>query len=600
MGKTTSKILQAKIEACDPNVGPLLSHFRQFSSSWNIKELTELHTRFKKNPTGYGLVYNQFESLLTFKTPPVTRLGDIYKSIDEDNNGRIDALEFIAGLALCCKGTFEDKARFCFELVDFNINGSLCFEELVLMMRSCVSGLLKFMGHAECPPDEEFELLASDALKESAKSSRTSGGNVVGNDLLNAQCGAINFREFSSWAMVNREVLTSVERMTVGSLVIDSTRHDSDDSAEECTTDDDSDLDEEHQGVLSRAMEATQKKIQQELDKTASDMRGADLDAAMVNAIDTGRGGHGGGDEFMAVKPWLATVKEPTNFSSSRVTNNAPDANLTLEWIYGYAAQDQRNNLRYCLNDSAGVTRVVYPAAAVGVVYNPREHTQQFYHGHDDDITCLTMHPDGEICATGQLGKNPSIHVWRPSDKSISKSSEPSTLNTLVGFHKRGISQLAFSIAGHKLASIGMDDDHSIAIYDWQNSKLVASGKGDKQKLLACGFVPGKTGSSSELVVVGNKVIKFFTINGRGLKARRGIIGSKKGGKIQRYLCLGFSGSNPIVGTMDGSLYLFDSNRQLSRVVDAHNGPVTAMYSSSEGLITGGKDGQVIWWNTTL
>jgi WD40 repeat protein len=110
-------------------------------------------------------------------------------------------------------------------------------------------------------------------------------------------------------------------------------------------------------------------------------------------------------------------------------------------------------------------------------------------------------------------------------------------LNTLVGFHKRGISQLAFSIAGHKLASIGMDDDHSIAIYDWQNSKLVASGKGDKQKLLDCGFVPGKTGSSSELVVVGNKVIKFFTINGRGLKARRGIIGSGKGGKIQR---LGF------------------------------------------------------------
>ena len=88
--------------------------------------------------------------------------------------------------------------------MDFNINGSLCFEELVLMMRSCVSGLLKFMGHAECPPDEEFELLASDALQESAKSSRTSGGNVVGNDLLNAQSGAINFREFMSATIVRQ------------------------------------------------------------------------------------------------------------------------------------------------------------------------------------------------------------------------------------------------------------------------------------------------------------------------------------------------------------------------------------------------------------
>ena len=95
-------------------------------------------------------------------------------------------------------------------------------------------------------------------------------------------------------------------------------------------------------------------------------------------------------------------------------------------------------------------------------------------------------------------------------------------------------------------------------------------------------------------------MITFFTINGRGLEARRGTIGSGKGGQDPTVLVFGVFRSNPIVGTMDGSLYLFDSNRQLSRVVDAHNGPVTAMYSSSEGLITGGKDGQVIWWNTTL
>jgi Ca2+-binding EF-hand superfamily protein len=452
MGKTTSKVLQNKIEACDPNVGPLLSHFRQFSSSWNIKELTELHNRFKKNPTGYGLVYTQFESLLTFKNPPVTRLYDIFKSIDEDNNGRIDALEFIAGLALCCKGTFEDKARFCFELVDFNINGSLCFEELVLMMRSCVSGLLKFMGHQECPPDEEFEILAADALKESAKSHRPSGS---GSDILNAQSGAINFREFQTWAMVNREVLTSVERMTVGSLVIDSTRNDSDDSAEDLTTDDDSDLEEEHQGVLSRAIEATERKISRDKMIEENSSRDADRDAEMMHAIEVRS--NSGGDEFMAVKPWLATIKEPTNFSSSRISNDAPDANLSLEWVYGYSGQDQRNNLRYCLNDSNGITRIVYPAAAVGVVYNPRTHTQQFYHGHDDDITCLTMHPDGETCATGQLGKNPSIHVWRPvTSNNRSDHSDPSTLHKLVGFHKRGISQLAFSVQGHKLASIGM------------------------------------------------------------------------------------------------------------------------------------------------
>jgi len=163
--------------------------------------------------------------------------------------------------------------------------------------------------------------------------------------------------------------------------------------AEEASTDEDSDLDEEHLGVLTRAVNATNHKEKMEKIKEDAHNRDADMDAAMMYAIDGG--GPGGGDEFMAVKPWLATIKEPTNFSSSRVTNKAPDANLSLEWVYGYSAQDQRNNLRYVLNDSNGVTRMVYPAAAVGVVYNPRTHKQQFYHGHDDDITCLSMHPDG-------------------------------------------------------------------------------------------------------------------------------------------------------------------------------------------------------------
>ena len=42
--------------------------------------------------------------------------------LDNDHDGRIDGLEFIGGLALCCQGTFEEKAKFCFEIYDFNLN----------------------------------------------------------------------------------------------------------------------------------------------------------------------------------------------------------------------------------------------------------------------------------------------------------------------------------------------------------------------------------------------------------------------------------------------------------------------------------------------
>ena len=37
------------------------------------------------------------------------------------------------------------------------------------------------------------------------------------------------------------------------------------------------------------------------------------------------------GDEFMAVKPWLGTIKEPTELPKLSV--DVPDASLVLEWV---------------------------------------------------------------------------------------------------------------------------------------------------------------------------------------------------------------------------------------------------------------------------
>ena len=46
------------------------------------------------------------------------------------------------------------------------------------------------------------------------------------------------------------------------------------------------------------------------------------------------------------------------------------------------------------------------------------------------------------------------------------------------------MSLLAFSKSGKYLASIGGDDDHTLAIWDWKKGRLIANCKVDKASVL--------------------------------------------------------------------------------------------------------------------
>lgn len=86
--------------------------------------------------------------------------------MDNDNDGRIDGLELLGGLILCCDGSFEDKAHFCFEMFDFDLSSSFSKGELVLIIMSCVCGVNVLTGgDEELEPDiTTVEKLVDDAF----------------------------------------------------------------------------------------------------------------------------------------------------------------------------------------------------------------------------------------------------------------------------------------------------------------------------------------------------------------------------------------------------------------------------------------------------
>ena len=111
-------------------------------------------------------------------------------------------------------------------------------------------------------------------------------------------------------------------------------------------------------------------------------------------------GSGGGGDEFMAVKPWLGAIVAPS--APPAVTLTKPKVRLDLEWVYGYRGFDARDNVRcdgVCMNADAiqcvcvtamllvfpyvhsynDADGIVYHSAGVGIVYDRSKHSQKFY-----------------------------------------------------------------------------------------------------------------------------------------------------------------------------------------------------------------------------
>uniref|UniRef100_K3WHU2 EF-hand domain-containing protein n=1 Tax=Globisporangium ultimum (strain ATCC 200006 / CBS 805.95 / DAOM BR144) TaxID=431595 RepID=K3WHU2_GLOUD len=295
------------------------------------------------------------------------------------------------------------------------------------------------------------------------------------------------------------------------------------------------------------------------------------------------------GDEFMAVKPWLGAVVAPSSASEMNLKSTSPDAYLELERVHGYQAQNVANNARY---DSNG--KIIYHGAALGIIYDKSKQRQSFFKSHDDDIIGLCAHPNGSIFATAQMGKNPKIYTWN--------SSTGAALSCLEGFHQRFVSAICFSSDGKKLGSVGGDDDHSVAIYSWENGILTSSAKGERNNVLGMCF----HNTTGEWITCGAKHIRFWQEQGKNLTSKKAIFGKAKhkdGKAPTAFECVVSFGKLVVAGASNGDLYVFQSSNDLSRIVTGHASNAFALYSSGKDgheLVSGGKDSKIMIWDSDV
>ena len=244
-------------------------------------------------------------------------------------------------------------------------------------------------------------------------------------------------------------------------------------------------------------------------------------------------------------KPWLKSVVEP---SISPVVQeehagipSTTDVDFELSWMHGYRCHDSRNNLRY---SSAG--KIVYAAASIVVALNKTSGRQSFLQAaHSDEVVSVGAHPNGQIFASGDAGREPVIVIWSSIDMRVIARIENSG-------HSSGIPLLAFNTQGNLLASVGMDDCNTLVLHDWANGIEIMRTATDKGKIFCLAFLSnpthseegasGSQGSSTHggehvidtIVTGGHKHLSFWYNNGNNVMTQHGIWGNKKRGEGNR------------------------------------------------------------------
>ncbi|TYZ67526.1 hypothetical protein PybrP1_004712 [[Pythium] brassicae (nom. inval.)] len=592
-----------------------------------LEDVVRVHERFQKT-FGLSISASQFGDLILLKAPETVAVKEVFDALDADADGRIDGLEFLAALACVCRASFEEKARFAFDLFDFNRNGSLSVTETALLMKSVWVGMALLTGRsiASAASEHQYQHPNVRRHRSSAAQSEAALKGVMRSCLDLAESAfarydkdgsdALSYEEFIEWARSNREFMLQVEQFR---LVSEKAIGFEEELSLPDGSDVDSDLEDEAQWQSGTTTGAASS-VAPVLARTASSAPATSLRAPELPA------------------PWIieplhlhlaskALLAGTSAGAEARGFDMPPPVNLALEWIYGANGPSGRNSCRYLATGD-----VVFVVSKYAIVYSPEIHRQRFYQGHRNAIACLVVSASGEIVATGDgtggsAAPPPEIHIWRGATLQC--------LAVLRNFHVDGVLQLSFpapasaasstmhnasvpagagtninsSLAKKRahtewlVASVGNDANSSLALWDWQLGKLLASGRAHHKsgkRVLAMAL----SEDGSEVLVCGVRFVLFHQLDGRFFKLRKPQQMEKKLTTVPACAAAAYYGpDHAVVGTSQGQLFQFQRHK-LTKVVQAHSDgqSVNACLLSCRSMVlfTAGKDGHIKQWDSTL
>ncbi|OQR86640.1 microtubule-associated protein [Achlya hypogyna] len=465
----------------------------------------------------------------------------LFEAMDTDENGLVDALEFLGSLALLSAMTVPQKITFVYNCYDFNESGEITIDELTLSMKSTLTGLCKLSVARPCPTEVMLEEIALHAFQRAGKHPDK----------------YITLPEFIKYCETTPEVNGWVSFFDAPLEPLDLY-----DLA-------DSDID-------------TEVKIPA---YTVADSLQIDLDTPNDLVYQ-----YAATDEPALTQPWQNTVANAA--PSSVPSNSAMLPSLELDWIYG-----MNSTLRQCIQ-YVSTNEIVYPAASVVVLYDHIDHKQRYAQYHSDMVLSLAVHPNRRIVASGERGQRPHICVWDVTNMALLCTIRNFHTQGVAHLAWMGDERTLLSIGldiHHSVAIYQWASDTGIQGVP----QLVHTERTSRYHVLALHPVTPKL-----FVTCGQRHVTFWaqesveTSPEIVFTSRPGVLGKKA--RMQTLMSASSVNEKLILtGTVRGEIWLWEG-RNVIKVIYAHASAVNVLYSFGGGVLSGGKDGKIRIWSKRM
>eukprot|EP00981_Chlorochromonas_danica_P004471 scaffold902_cov254-Ochromonas_danica.AAC.17 len=565
-------------------------------------------------------------------------------------------MEVFALLAILSGMNKEEVLEFILSLVDFNQEGCLSFEEVVLVMKITTYALVKISRcqadnlrrQMVLPLEKQLENIATqifypidgvltmDGATATAAGRGTGAGSGTagGNDSGGALSLTIERRPIKD--IVDRlfhipEVATWMEHFVPSSssstsssavgdkIILPSARPTNASATSSSMKRTSSSMDMKQQTVAVQTKK--KKKMRQPYTPYEQALVTQHFLLPPITSSTTlAEGGGSSVTEKLTVQQWKSQVAllTPVAFASTNFTPTLPAVHLELEWVNGHEAV----GLAY-----TRASAIVYPAGRYVLVYHQSSHKQEIFSKHSEMVLSLIIHPNGYLIASGQDGRERQavVYIWDNTSLEVK--------GKLSGEFERGVSQLAFSPNGELLMAVdggsiaprgGAAGWQTLIVYNWQDDIILFKDTlpfSSTGRCIGCSILPKDT---LVLACVGEVIFWKTSTEGHYLRRTAYTQLPQREGQQQQqgigqgevvgvgYSCL-LRGNHPehlYLGNTDGEI-LQVVQINIVRKVRGHRGRVTTLVTlptttatagsvSGGGFLSGGEDGHICYWSFQL